>query len=103
MDVDNYMVTSTMMVGGGPNTPGHMQTTSIEFCVIKLSYIVKNKEGATLLEGQVQERTAKGEFLHPNQSKLANAVQGVQKHLVDYLRGRMAAENIQIPLPAKVA
>lgn len=97
LDVDSYVVTSSRMVGGGPNMPGHMQTTSTEYCVIKLDYRVMTADGTPVLEGRIQERTAKGEFLHPNQSKLANAVSGVQKHLVDYLRGRMPLENIQNP------
>jgi len=94
LDVDSHTVTTSMMVGGGPGMPGHMQTNSTEYCVIKLDYKVKAENGDILLEGQAQESTAKGEFLHPNQSKLANAVNGVQRHLVDYLRGRMAGENI---------
>jgi len=99
LDVDSHTITSSYMVGGGPNMPGHMQTTSTEYCVIKLDYQVKTEAGAILLEGQVQERTAKGEFLHPNQSKLANAVSGVQQHLVNYLRGRLPAENIKAAEP----
>jgi len=99
LDVDSFVVSSTMMVGGGPNMPARMQTTSTEYCVIKLDYRVRTANGAVVLEGKVQERTAKGEFFHPNQSKLANAVAGVQQHLVDYLRGRMPAENIQSPEP----
>lgn len=99
LDVDSFTVTSSMWVGGGPNMPGHMQTTSTEYCVIKLDYRVRTADGTVVLEGRVQERTAKGEFLHPNQSKLANAVTGVQQHLVDYLRGRMLPENIGNPEP----
>lgn len=99
LDVDSFVVSSTMMVGGGPNMPARMQTTSTEYCVIKLDYRVRATNGAVMLEGKVQERTAKGEFFHPNQSKLANAVAGVQQHLADYLRGRMPAENIQNPVP----
>lgn len=94
LDVDSHTVSTSMMVGGGPHSPGHMQTTSTEYCVIKVDYRVKGPNGEILLEGHAQEVTAKGEFLHPNQSKLANAVSGVQKHLVNYFRGRMAKENI---------
>ena len=101
LDVDNFVVSYSVMVGGGPNMPGHMQTSSTEYCVIKLDYAVKSSTGETLLEGVATERTAKGEFLHPNQSKLANAVDGVQNNLVNYLRGRMQSVNIQIPEPPK--
>lgn len=103
LDVDSHTESFTMMVGGGPNMPARMQTTNTEYCVIKLSYRVRNAEGIAFLEGQVVEKTAKGEFLHPNQSKLENAVQGVQKHLVDYLRGRMPGENVQAPPPPTTA
>lgn len=103
LDVDSYVVTSSMMVGGGPNMPARMQMINTEYCAISLAYRVKDAEGAILLEGKVVESTAKGDILHPNQSKLENAVQGIQKHLVEYLRGRMLDENIQAPPPPKVA
>jgi hypothetical protein len=103
LDVDSYVVTSSMMVGGGPNMPARMQMINTEYCAISLAYRVKNAEGVILLEGQVVESTAKGDILHPNQSKLENAVQGIQKHLVEYPRGRMSYENIQAPPPPKVA
>lgn len=89
---------STMSAGGGPHGPPPMPVThSEEFCVIHLSYRVFDPSGAVVAEGVVQESTSKGEILRPNQSKLENAVEGIQKHLVDYLRGRMPKENISIP------
>ncbi|GEM_PF-6330286 len=94
LNVDNAIETTTMMMGGGPGMPMTPHTVSKEYCVIRMDYRVKGKDGAILLQGQVCESTAKGDFLHPNQAKLAHAVAGAQKHLVDYLRGRMAAESI---------
>lgn len=92
LNVDAHVVTSSMMVGAGPTA--HWQTTSTEYCDIRLTYQVRDRDGRVVLDGVVTESTAKGEFLHPNQGKLANAVAGVRQHLVDYLRGRMAPENV---------
>lgn len=97
LDVDSHTVSSSVMVG--PPNAMHMQTLSTEYCDIRLDYRVKDGEGRVLLEGTVKESTAKGEFLHPNQTKLANAVAGVRQHLVDYLRGRLAPEHIASPEP----
>ena len=99
--VTNDVVTTTMMTGGGgPMGPPPMPITQVkEYCVIRMEYKVIAGEGSPLLEGLVIERTDKGEFLHPNQSKLVNAVDGVQRHLVDYLRGRMAVEHVAPPVP----
>ena len=100
LDVGSHTVSTSMMVG--PPNAMHMQTYSTEYCDISLAYKVSDEGGLVLLEGTVRESTAKGEFLHPNQTKLANAVEGVRRHLVDYLRGRMAAENIENPGVLKV-
>lgn len=98
LDVDSHTISWTTMAGAGPAM--HMQTHSVEYCDIRLSYAVKDDRGRVVLEGVVKESTSKGEFLHPNQSKLANAVNGVRQHLVDYLRGRMPAEHVASPEPA---
>lgn len=97
LEVGSHTVGYWTSVGGGPNMPMRQQYVSNEYCDIRLSYRVIDAGGATALEGTVVESTDKGEFLHPNQSKLANAVAGVQQHLVDYLRGRMGAEHIALP------
>lgn len=96
--VTNDVVSWTVMRGGGPmGGPPMMETHSTEFCVIRLAYRVVDAAGAPVLEGTVEERTAKAEFLHPHQSKLANAVEGVQTHLVEYLRGRLPGEHVAPP------
>lgn len=69
-------------------------TTTTEYCVIKIDFCVKTPSGEIILEGRAAERTAECQLPHLNQSKLANAVSGVQQHLVDYIRGRMPSENI---------
>ena len=103
LDVDSVSLGYWTSVGGGPNMPPQQVYHSTEYCVITLDYRVKDASGRELLGGTVREKTAKGEFLHPNQSKLANAVQGVRAHLVDYLRGRLAPENIGAPEAPKAA
>lgn len=97
LDVDSVTIGYWTTMGGGPNMPPHQVYHSTEYCVITLDYRVRDTSGREILNGTVRERTAKGEFLHPNQSKLANAVLGVRSHLVDYLRGRLAPENIGAP------
>lgn len=94
LDVDSHTVGYWVTTGGGPNMPPMQTYHSTEYCDIRLVYRVKDAQGQVVLEGTVKESTAKGEFLHPNQTKLANAVEGIQRHLADYLRGRMPAENV---------
>jgi hypothetical protein len=77
------------------STPNGDVTGSEEYCVVRLKYRVKNSEQKEIISGEIEEKTLKHDFLHPNQSKLFYAVRGVQQHLVDYLRGRMPEGNIQ--------
>lgn len=95
---EGYWVTTG---GGGPHSVPMQSYRSTEYCDIRLTYRVVGPDGRPLLEGMVKESTDKGEFLHPNQSKLANAVEGVRQHLVAYLRGRLGAEHIAAPPPPK--
>ncbi len=82
-------------VGGGPNMPPvssyHGGTA---YALVGVHFKVLDASGATLLEGRAEAQSAKAEFLHPNQSRLANAVEEAQRQVADFLTGKMAAENI---------
>jgi hypothetical protein len=103
LDVGSHTVGYWVSTGGGPHMPPQQHYVSNEYCDIRLTYRVIDPSGAAVLEGTVVESTDKGEFLHSNQTKLANAIAGVQQHLVDYLRGRMAIEHIAPPKPEEPA
>lgn len=93
LDVGSHTVSNTTMIGAGPGMT--RQTTITESCDLSLHFTVVDAQGRAVLNGIVKESNAEStELFHPNTSKLVKAVDNVQKHLVEYLRGRMAAENI---------
>lgn len=74
------------------------RTIGTECCDLSLHFTVVDAQGRAMLNGMVKKSNAEStEFLHPNTSKLVKAATNVQKHLVEYLRGRMAPENIPTP------
>lgn len=98
---NNITLNPIVSIGIVPFGSGSAGMSSTEYCKINLSYIVKTLNGEIILEGVAMAQSAEGSFLHPNISRLTNAIEAAQKNLTNYLRGKMDIANIQPPPPPK--